>query len=233
MRSLLAVMAAAVTLLVGCTNPPDEAKTTNAAASTPPPVTRTVAVAAPPPTPLVSLTVATDACTDKWRADWAKEHHSTIAAAERHARTLPVGSMVNGKPLARNGTVWAMCEGDIVASRAALAVAAPAPAAAVAVPTLAQYNTLVRTHEQLKLQYATLRGEAYKNPLEQDPAKLESFRAENTDLQRKLGEKEWPIVMFSIIAGLSLLLGGLIGVLIGWLWRSRQRKSKSFMGSPG
>ena len=148
-------------LLAGCTGAPDEKKA--AVAQTSAATERTVLAPAPPLVPLVPLVVATDACTDRWLSDYAKEHNISIAEAGRRARNMNTDQTsrvtVDGKSVPFVSTVWFACETNIIATRAAqVAATARAVEAAPATPTVSQadYDKLIVENKGVRSERNTL-----------------------------------------------------------------------------
>lgn len=224
------VAAFAALALLGCVNASDTAKKAPDAA--PPQTEQTVRQSAPQP--ITSVTNADiDACKDAWASDWANEHHTTVAAAERYARrisTTPATTLrINGQSYvfnanAKGATVWSTCEASLKAARAA---PAQALATARSAATEAVVAGLRAENQRLVAENYALRVLAYQNPEETNQDKLIPYQPQVTDLQRRLDEAERPVTStMAIIAVLSALTGLGAGLFMGSR-RSRRRPNRS------
>lgn len=222
----LIVAAFAALAMIGCT--PDKAEK---APSTAP--TETVqATSQPAPQPIAPVTVTDiNDCKNAWAAAWAKEHGTTVAAAERYARqistTPPTTLRINGQDYVfgdrnKGATVWSTCEASLKAARLA-----PAQARSrVRDPAMAALNAALRAENQrLTAENRTLRSLAYQNPEETDPAKLIANQARVTELEMHLADAQRPITRTTIIIAALVGLACLVlGLYIGARrWRRRSR----------
>lgn len=216
------VAAFAALALIGCVNPSDKAEK---AAAPPPQPVQTVSV----PPALQPVTVADiDACKDAWIENWAKEHHTTVAAAERHARRMPATTLswtYAGKTVTFTKTVWHSCEAAIKKSRATPAQTRTAVQDSASAALIADLRA---QNQRLTAENHRLKGLAYQNPLETDPAKLISNQARVTELEMRLADAERPITLTTIIvASLFGLVCLVLGLYIGAKrWRRRSVKQR-------
>lgn len=213
------VAAFAALALSGCVNPSGKAE--KAAA---PPQPEQTARVLPAPQPIVQITVVDiDACKDAWAKAWAKKHHTTVAAAERHARRMQATPgarvTVNGMSVPFTKTVWHSCEAAIKTARAAQAT------------TIAPVTTGPNLVTLTRQQYNKLLSDAYQNPTERDPAKLISNQARVTALEGQIDELEG----FNLMDGFWILFGLAIGVggLALFLKLKRGRHKERFGGWRG
>lgn len=226
----LIVAAFAALALIGCT--PDKAEKVPSAA--PPETVQVTALPAPQP---IAVTIADiDACKDAWASAWAAEHRTTVAAAERYARristTPPTTLRINGQDYvfgARNkgATVWSTCEASLKAARAAPAHARPVVQGTA---NAALISSLRTENQRLTYENRFLKGMAYQNPRETDPAKLIPYQSQVTDLQRRLDDQSG----FTVMHGFWIVFGLLVGIGLGlYLGAKRWRRRTTRFGGHG
>jgi len=213
MRKLV-IAAFAALAMFGCTRASDTVSTTSG--PPPPAVQTTPTTTTPAPRPVTDAEKC--ACKNDWAKAWAKEHGTTVAAAERYARSIstepPTTLHIYGKDFVFSkhtlgATVWSTCGKAIEDERKAARVSVTAPARTVY--SQAEFD------QQFRLaHYPTLDPETglVVYHLERDRADI--AEATNTELKRQLKDRRTPWFEFGVI--------GLLCFFFGWLTRFMGRK---------
>ena len=218
----LIVAALAALALFGC-DASDKAEK----ASAPPPQSVQTAPAPPAPQPVTVADI--DACKDAWVETWAKEHHTTVAAAERYARRMPSTTpswTYAGKTVTFTKTVWHSCEAAVRKARAAPVQARTAVQDSASAALIADLRA---QNQRLAAENRGLRDLAYQNPEETDPTKLVPYQTVASDMERQRNDLNG----FTVMDGLWGLLCFAIGfIFCVFIWpRLRRRKTNRTIGS--